>query len=406
MPDSPTSLELPYPEHNLIVRAERLWEGSHGKVQGQLSVRVPSANGHYTVLLVPEDFGFTARSARKEIIKYLAERAGKIDWTIILDDVCDQVIQYTRKGQPDAQIDPAKIILTQPTYLIYPFLPRGQPTVFYGKKSSAKSTLLLLMALALASGYSDNPWFKGIKTPVRTGWLDWETDQQGFEYDVKRLADGNGIVTCQHLYYRHGHGRLFADQVEEIKDWVQQRQIEFLVLDSVAAACGEIKEAHVASNYYNALQYLGLTSASIAHPPKSELTISSSVSGAGQFEDRARNIWETDYEQEEDSPTGFQALRHRKNYKTGYLPSVGYRYEYSQEVIIVSRNDPNEVSKHVAKASLRVRALNLLSNGPQSLKAIKEGLDIKGDYISIVLNRAAKDGEVELTSSGNWQLKK
>ncbi len=402
---TPTSLEIPYPDHNLIVRADRLWEGSHGKVQGQLSIRVPSPNGHYTVLLVPQDFGFTAPISRKDLIKYLTERVPKVDWTIVIDDTCDQVITHARKGQPDVQVDPAKITLIKPTYLLYPFLPRNQPTVFFGKKSSCKSTLLLLMALSLGSGWTDNPWFKGILKPVNIGWLDWETDQEGFEYDCKRLADGNGIISCPNLFYRPCGGRSLVDQIEEVKSWADKRELQLLILDSLAPASGgEIKEASTAIGYYQALKFLGRTSASIGHPPKSELVIPS-ISGAGQFEDLARNIWEVEAEQEEDSSELYQALRHRKNYKTGYLPSRGFKYDFADEIIIIKNDDPNQVVKHATRGSDRQRLLALIKDNPLSAQDIAKSLGLKKDYIQVLLSRSQNRDEVEKRGNEKWGIK-
>lgn len=395
------------PDGNFELHASRLGEAKSGRVQGEISLLRTNGTGKTHALLVPQWFDFMSNSYKSDLERMLRTRMPEVDWTSVIDDTCYRAITHIRKGAPEFEEDSTKITLVRPEFLLYPFLAKGQPNILFGRKGSCKSTLTLLMAICLSSGWTDNPWlneeigtFRVNSTPLKILWLDWETDREGWEYDLKRLCDGNGRQT-DNIIYRRCRGPL-VNQIERLKELKEKYKCELVIVDSIAPACGgEIKEAGVAIAYHDALRYFGCTTASVGHPTKADQR-EASVTGAGQFEDLARNVWEVVYEEDEDNPTGHQGLLHRKNYKTGFLKSVGFRYEFSEEMIIVNKENPKLISKAVEKMSDPVKVLEYLKTGAKNYKEICELLDKKGNYIYTLLHKMVQSQKITKLDTGKW----
>ncbi len=404
----PNSLILDYENYNIQIVNSRLRETSAGKVEGEISVKRPLENGKSAVLLVPQSFGFCSSTARKDLIKSMADRVNGLAWLDIVEDVCDRVLTHVRAGEPEHLIDSSKIIIKQPEYLLYPFLPRNQPSIIVGKKGSAKTTLVENMAICVASGWYNNLWFKGVsKYKHNVLWLDWETDQEGFEYDIKRLCDAAGVCIVDNIIYQHCVGAL-SEQIERIKLKKLKHNCVLTIVDSIAPASGgDIKEAKSAIALYQSLRYLGDTYLLIGHPTKAADDTgqrSSSVTGAGQFEDLARNIWEATWDQEEDENFGHQALWHRKNFKTGYLKPIGFQIVFCDDSIIITSENPRDIPKFMEKMSDPVKILEYLKIGAKTHKDISEMLGKKGNSVSVRLNELEKSGKIIHLPTGKWGL--
>lgn len=365
------------------------------------------SDNKYHVFIIPQTFGFSSPDQRERLIKRLHDRINSVQWQDIVEDVCERVISHCRAGEPEVAIDSASIVYKQPEYLLYPFIPKNQPSIIVGKKGSCKSTLAALMAVCVVAGWHDNPFgFENIsKDKKNVLWLDWETDQEGFEYDIKRLCEGNGLVVTKNIFYQHCRGPI-SNLAELLKAKCTRLNIALVVVDSIAPASGgEIKEAGAAIDFHNTLRYLNCTSLSLGHPTKSEQK-ETSVTGAGQFEDLARNIWEATWDQEVGEDVGHQALWHRKNYKTGYLKPRGLQFAFTDEVIVITQEDPKQTPKFLEKMSDSVKIMEYLKSGAKPLQAIVEVLDKKPNHISVLLNRLKKSGKIIRLETGQWGLLK
>lgn len=395
------------PEGNFEIHATRLRELNSGRVQGEISILRMNGNQNIHAILVPQAFDFSSSSYKENLEREMRNRLPEVDWTQLIDETCYHSITHIRAGEPEYQIDTAKIISQRPAFILYPFLAKNQPNIIFGKKGSCKSTFGLLLALCVASGWYDNPWFVlGSQNKIPVLWLDWETDREGFEYDLKRLSEGNGKST-EYIFYQHCRGSLI-NLTEKLNEKIQKYEIGLVVVDSIAPASGgEIKEAVAAIGFHDALRYFGKTSLSIGHPTKAE-NQNPSVTGAGQFEDLARNIWEVVYDQEEESSTGHQALIHRKPYKTGLLKPLGLSYEFGEdparEIIIVNKEDPKLMPKAISKMGLKIQIKEYLKTGAKTHKEIVEDIGIKGQQLSSRLNELKREGTIIKLDSGKWGL--
>lgn len=403
----PNTLRLFYEALNLEVRTARLSETNRGRVLGEIELIQPGDKSD-AVLHVTTAFDFHSNSYRTDLIRSMTYKINSINWQGLVEDICDRVIKHARAGEPEAVIDTGKIIFHKPSYLLYPYLPANQPCIIVGKKKSLKTTLVMAMAVVLAAGWTNNPFdFHGVANrPHKILWLDWETDQEGFEYDIQRIIEGMGEKQdiADNIIYRRCYGALI-NQIEQIKALVTKYNIDLIIIDSIAPASGgDTKSSEVAVNYHNALRYLCTTSCSLAHPPKSDLLQETTVTGAGQFEDLARIIWEVKKEQSEDEETAHQAIFHLKPYKTAQMKPHGLRYEFSDESIILIKENPRLIEAFKPRMGLPTRILDYLQNGSKSHKDIMDYLGKSSNITSVALNRLAKDRKIVKLPDNTWGL--
>lgn len=240
-----------------------------------------------------------------------------------------------------------------------------------------KTTVTALMVLVLALGWKHNPYGFILEEEgkrYKTLWCDFETDQEGFEYDLMRLKNGLGIDrdTTNEIIYLDCTGDIIFNLAERIKELVIKYKIDLVVIDSIAAAVGasDLRESNTASGYNKTIRSFKTTVCSLAHPPKDQLK-ETSVSGAGQFSDQSRIIWEFIVEQQIDDTIAHQAIIHRKPYKTGTLPTMGLIYDLTDELIIVNQENPRLVEALKPHISLNNKIFDFLRSGEKPIKDIQ-----------------------------------
>ena len=190
--DTPTGLSITYRDDLLnlsySLHAARLHVvRANGRVQGELSITRQTAD-KTQYLFVPEGFDFHSGSYKEGIVRTMARRIPEIDWELVIDDVCRRAIEHQRRTAPHQQMQASQIITKEPEYLIFPYIAKNQPNILFGEKGSNKTTLVLQMCRYLASGKGMNPIFSGCKPgPCPILWLDFETDPDGYSYDLSRL---------------------------------------------------------------------------------------------------------------------------------------------------------------------------------------------------------------------------
>ncbi len=138
-------------------------------------------------------------------------------------------------------------------------------SIMFGAGSSLKTWLLMKMALAVSRG---DP-FLGRPTEQRNVlYIDFETGEMTYGYRMRRICagEGLGLEDARHVRFWNGKGLPFEDQVEAIKLCCEERQIGFLCLDHIAAACsGDANEQSVASRFARAVGKIGLPMMALAH---------------------------------------------------------------------------------------------------------------------------------------------
>lgn len=138
-------------------------------------------------------------------------------------------------------------------------------SILFGAGSAGKTWLLMKMALAVSRGEP----FLGRSTEQRNVlYIDFETGESTYGYRMRRICagEGLGLEGARHVRFWNGKGLAFEDQVEAIKRCCEERQIGFICLDHIAAACtGDANEQSVATRFARTVGKIGLPMMALAH---------------------------------------------------------------------------------------------------------------------------------------------
>lgn len=323
--------------------------------------------------------------------KFLANRYDKDvvsaeAWSEMIEQLCFQVINLTRVGEEAKEIWPQDEEIPPPAYLLTPILQELQNNLVFGEKGAGKTQMAMLFCAIMGLPWHDNPFGFGVPAePVRSLWLDWETDEYSFKYLYNELQRGMGMVLPP-IFYRHCRSSL-PDDIEQIAHWIEQRDISFIVVDHIGlAAGGPLNDDQTATNYYSAIRQLDVTSLHLGHQSKDPNTKKKSTFGSGFWENIPRTVWElkklTDSEQTLDT---VMTLTKRN---IGVKPSpLGMRFSYNGDGTHVEKFNPNDIAEFVQETSAKNRIYLLLKKeGPLTSSAIAEMLGIKDSTIRVNLS--------------------
>ena len=335
---------------------------------------------------------------RKELAGRYKE---KVEWTEILEQVSVQSIAEFERGEPMLELYGGDNAV-KPLYILRPFLVDKFPSILFGDPSSGKTTFALLLALTVTLPWEDNPLnLQAPSRPHHVGYLDWETGQQGIEWQWQtvQLGAGTGGVP---LWYRRCHAPL-SDDIDTIREYITENDISVIIIDSLAlAAGGELKDTSSPLAFFRALGQLNVTSLSLAHTPKEKEN--RTIYGNRFFEAEARNTWEIIKQQEAGSAEMTIGLKHRKPLPWDkVMPDMAFNLCFSENGAgtIFKPSDPKSIDEFMERLSLESRMLSLLKmdGRPRTPTEFAKELGKTTNDIRQVLFRAmrkAKPGFVKL----------
>ena len=223
-------------------------------------------------------FNFYSASGRRSLVELLARKYTEvlIPWDNIFEYLVQDVVDQWRRPPEviDINVDPDEEKLE---YLLFPLLPKGQPTTIFSQGGVGKSLFCDYLAVLLTYGIASPIGFLPSMGLVNILYIDWEADAQTHKRYIKAIKKGlidEGIVVpTEHkqIHYLHCEKPLGA-YVEYIKYLVKKYQIELIIIDSQMAATSEtphgMTEAQVAGEYYNNIRSFNLTTLTIDHVTK------------------------------------------------------------------------------------------------------------------------------------------
>ena len=182
-----TSLKFEWEEEQLRIIVSRLHNHTDGRVTGEIDVKTtaPSVPPH----LHRSSFNFVAARSRKELATILQNRYA-LEWDVILEQVCYHTLEHIRRGEPMEELQAGDEVAPI-EYLVKPFLPVGQPTIFFGEGGTAKSFIALFLTILIELAWEENPLSLEVKgSGASTLYLDYESDAQELRYRVHCLKNG------------------------------------------------------------------------------------------------------------------------------------------------------------------------------------------------------------------------
>lgn len=338
---------------------------------------MPGYNPH----LHQANFNFSSTRARSELIKALSTLCDTIDWTVIIEQLRVKTLSLFRQGEP-LQIIDAKEKVSEPEYLLWPFIPKNQASLIYGGGGFGKSTFSLFLCLNVIFPEIAAEYSMKSESPKKALYLDYETSREIISWQWAKLAAN---FDCEgKIHYRRCDIPLTQD-IEKLKESVYESQADLVIVDSAGIAAGDnLNEAHTANSLALALRSLNTTTLLISHTSK-EKSDNKTPFGSVYFFNNARNIWELKKMQEVEENDITLGLFHRKSNISKLNKPCGFKFIYEDNSITVRKEDISDIGEFEKELSLKQRIKNLLLQ--EGVLTIKEIAGQLGKGEQVVRNR-------------------
>ncbi|MGC4097194.1 MAG: AAA family ATPase [Nitrospira sp.] len=380
-------LSFRWPNLNAIAILERFSEKS-GSLSAELTVKL--IQGSESIPLISyTKINLTAERTRQSTAKSLAEKSPTQPWGRMIEIVCQQAIEIHRQGEPLVVVGP-DLRSTVTSQRLHPLVYDGVPTVLYGPGGNGKSYLTHLFSFLVAHGGYVGP-FCGIPGPVL--YLDYETDLDVFVDRSARLRKGHPEFAGTELLYQRCHMPLALD-LPSIQRRVAEHGVKFVVVDSVAPACGgELERPESAIQLFSALRKLRVSSLLIAHTQKN--SEEKTPFGTVFFTNYPRSVWEIQKVQDVNESQIKVALHQRKNNLGPLHAPVGLQVFFGNDETRMESLSLLDEPQLSSGLSLAARLKHTLKGGAKTIEALSEDLGTDRAQIRARLNEG----------NGKWSQK-
>lgn len=370
-----------WPDEHVTFEIDRIVE-HHDEIRGQLTVQCDD------LILTQFNYNLTSLPARDKAAKYLKQKEASIDWAILLEMACHNIVAQIRSGEP--RLDLCTMDQVTPlTWLCKPLIPKDVPTMIFADGGSGKSYLSLIVSMIIGFPWQNNPlgWEVGT-TPIKSLLLDWETEHSIVNYRLKRLCDGMGEPRPP-LEYRRCTRPLAAD-LSSIQKHVLESEAELLIVDSVGMACGgDLKEQSSATGFFQALRELKITSLLLTHMAKDELRKTKTAFGSIYFQNHSRSVWELTKAQDPETDSIKMALFQRKQNEMALQRPIVIELEFNnvKETTVFRRSQLDDTPDLIDKLPIKEQIRLALKHGPRSIPDLAADLDKSEGTIRTTLNK-------------------
>jgi hypothetical protein len=349
-------------------------------------------------------FSLTANDARPKLAKEL-EKIYKAEWDIILEQLCVKVLAEIRRGEPVVILGQDGTKAEPPEYLVDPYVIRNQPNVFFGEPGAAKSTWGIILACALTVSWRDNPGRLIVADKTeRCLWLDYETDKKVIGWQLGCIKRGNNFEKPCEIYYRRCSIPL-ADDLEQIKQSIDEYKATVIFIDSLGLACGgDLNSAEPALRFFSAYRQLNVTGVLLGHTARNTESHDKHIFGSMFFEAQSRNVWEMVKSIGDDDNSISVGLYHKKPPPFGKLHNpLGYKFTFDNDnnETYFEYNDPKSVDELLERMGTNTKIIEALKAGPLTPKEL-EDKGIKNPRTP--LSRLKKKGIVTLIGKETYGL--
>jgi hypothetical protein len=319
-------------------------------------------------------FSLTANDARPKLAKEL-EKIYQTNWDVILEQLCIKVLAEIRRGEPVVILGQDGMKADPPEYLIDLYIIKNQPNVFFGEPGSAKTTWGLELASCVTTGWKDNPGKLVVANKKeRCLWLDYETDQSVIAWQLASIKRGNNFEVPNQIFYRRCSSPL-ADDLEQIKQAIDDYKATCLFIDSLGLACGgDLNSAEPALRFFTALRQLKITSVILAHTARNTDSSNKHIYGSMFFEAQSRNVWEL-VKSNDDEDSIVIGLYHKKPPPFGKLHKpMGYKFTFDNDdnTTYFEYNDPKSVDELLERMGTNTKIIEALKSGPLTPRELEE----------------------------------
>jgi hypothetical protein len=329
-------------------------------------------------------------TGRQAVVKALDEAQSDLPWRQMLDRSCQLVARHVRTSEPAVALEARPPRADR--WLVYQWIPLHETTVLFGDGGAGKSLLALALAVSGLLGHPlGGPWTVG--SLKRVLYLDWESDRVTHEERLHGLTRHLESLPMAAILHR-GLYRPLTDVITDIRYQVDKDDIDFVICDSLGAACGpEPEGADAAVRTLMALRSLNVTRLVIAHVSKASAEQSRKARPFGSV--YVQNLARSTIEVRRQEAVGDEAdttvsLYHRKSNQGRHAPASALTFAFDQDgAISIRRAEPD-----TSGSTLAAQILEALRHGALTGTDIAEQLGEKTAAVKKALQRLESRNKV------------
>jgi hypothetical protein len=188
----------------------------------------------------------------------------KHDLDVFCDGLWDEVVASFLpeevEGAPEGQ---------GPVYVLKPFVVHGGGTILFAPPGSGKSWWAFLAAVSVDSG-TDGLWDV---TPAKTMIINLERSRNSTAQRLGAVNASLGLPRNRPLVMLNARGRSLKDVLESAARAIDERAVDFVVLDSISrSGMGKMVEDDSVNSIMDTLNRLCPTWLALAHSPRADAT--------------------------------------------------------------------------------------------------------------------------------------
>ncbi len=243
------------------------------------------------------------------------------DWARLIEATAVLVLRRYREGEPPHRLN-AETPVESLCYQLNPLVFQRKVTILYGDGGLGKSSLALLIGLLVSTGET----VAGLSAVRgRVLFLDYEDTLDVHARRRAAITNCHPSLRSAEIIYQTHHEPLW-NVLPMLLRLVQLERIDFIILDSLAAAtCGDAS-AEAATKAFRALRMLDRGALVLAHIPKTnEQQQEAGIYGSVFYKNFARSTWELKKEQEVGAEESVLGLFNRKSNLSRLHAPIGLR---------------------------------------------------------------------------------
>lgn len=328
----------------------------------------------------PASLNLTKTRTISTLVSHLDKRF-HFDWITVMDMVSRMAILHEREGEPFENLFSLKNNVP-PAWLLRPLVIENETTIMFGDGGVGKSTLALAALLTIQSGKT----LLGMPRKLLKGlYLDWEASSVSHARRLFSFIKGHNIPDTDIRYLRCIAP--LHEMTNQLSKRIAEDNIQFIVVDSVAGACGgETEKAENAIKLFNAVGALKVSALLLAHVTKNS-DVSQKPFGSTYWHNLARSTVEVKQKQEWGNNELHLILLHRKN-NYGMLDNpIGFSVSHTEDQIVIKSEDPSTVTEFSKELKVSDQIYNVLLSGEKTVNEIVELTELKKQTVRKTLTR-------------------
>lgn len=225
----------------------------------------------------------------------------RIRWYDLVEQVCREVQQRSKDGNPVLDLRTDVIVEDVVEYLVENCVPLNHTSVIYADGGVGKSWIAEYLGVLIATGLTIPP-FRPTRQ-LKVLYLDYEVDEKEVKRRLMWIANGLGLSVEDlqdtgggGLFYYRRQERPVADDLVRLRQEIARLGIGAVIIDSLGPAIGgDVLKAEAPIRAMNAIRALGtVTKIVVAHISKEEAKAdgNSTIYGNVFQTNLARATWE------------------------------------------------------------------------------------------------------------------